>query len=196
MFPCVAHILPLKLVDLVVGGVCQDVVAVVVHQELVLHALRVGNRFAQLPVRLSVQLIRLDEDAAALLCRLEEDEVGRDALVLSNFNDLAHLDVLRSDGRDAAHAALGALQDGVLRPVQLFVASVPIEVVHPLLNHRHNQYERKRCDVSEEEADFEEGYKLADGDQEKEQVEEEFELVVEHFRNEAEEVVLLVVEPI
>ena len=56
--------------------------------------LRERDRLSELPVCLTVQLVRLDEDRAALLGGLEEDEIGGDALPLHNLDDHADLDVL------------------------------------------------------------------------------------------------------
>ena len=71
-----------------------------------------------------------------------------------------------------------ALQDSVLSIIQLFVASVPVEVVPTLLDHGDYEDEGEWGDVCKQEADLQEGYELADGDDEEEHVEEELELIV------------------
>ena len=89
-----AHVLAHKLVDLIVWWISQDVVPFIVHEVHFALLLRERDRLSELPVRLAVQLVRLDEDRAALLGGLEEDEVGGDALPLHNLDDHADLDVL------------------------------------------------------------------------------------------------------
>lgn len=77
--------------------------------------------------------------------------------------------------------------------IQVFVSSVALQVVPSFLEKGYEQNEGKRCDVCEEEADLEGGEELREANQEEKEVEEELELVVEHNRNEREQVVLRVV---
>lgn len=192
----VAHVLAHKLVDLVIGRVGKHVVAIVMHQKLIFLPLGEWNGLAEFPVSFTIELVSLDEDVSTAFRCLEKDQVGRDALFLVDFDDHAYFDVGRSDGHDAATASSLALEHCILRIVQVFVAAVPLEIVISLFEHRHHQYEGERCNVSEEEADLEEGDELTDGDEEEEHVEEEFEFVVEHFGQEGQHVVLLVVQPV
>lgn len=181
---------------MVVRRVRDHEITVIVDKELVLLTLSVRDSFPQLPVSLAIELVCLDEDAAARLSRLEEDEVAGDALALDHFDDLADLNVCGLDRHDGAGSALLSLEYGVLRVVHLFVAPVPLDIVITLLAHRHYQYEGQGRHVSEEETDFEEGNELTDGDDQEEQVEEELELVDQHLWNESQEVVLLIVQPV
>ena len=57
-----AHVLPHELVDLIVRWVSQDVVPFVVHEVHFALLLREWDCLSELPVRLAVQLVRLDED--------------------------------------------------------------------------------------------------------------------------------------
>ena len=191
-----AHVLAHELVDLIIGRISQHIVTIVVDQELLPLLLCEWNGLPQLPIRLAIQLVCLDEDRAALLCRLEEDEVGGDALPLHYLNDLANFDVFRGDWNDSSETLLLTLQDSILAIVEFFVAAEAIEIVPPLLNHRHDQHKCQRSNVGEEEADLEEGYELTNRDDQEEHVEEELELVVEHLEDEAEHVVLLIVQTV
>lgn len=187
-----------KLVDLVVRGISQNVVTIIVDQKLVLLPLSEWNRLSQLPVSLAVELVSFDENSTTLLRGLKQNQIGRHSLSLSNLDDLANFDIFGGNRHNAAHAPPlgGSLEHCILRIVQIFVAPVPIEVVHAFLNHCHNQYKGEWCNVGEEESDFEEGHKLTDGDEQEKHVEEELELVVEDFGDKCEHVVLLVVEAI
>ena len=89
-----AHILTHELVDLIVRWVSQDVVPFVVHEVFFILLLRERDRLSELPVRLAVQLVRLDEDGAAFFGGFEEDEVGGDALPLLNLDYHTDFDVL------------------------------------------------------------------------------------------------------
>lgn len=191
-----AHVLAHKLIDLIVGRVSQHIVAIVMDEELFPLLLREWDGLPQLPVRLAIQLVCLDEDRATLLCRLEEYEIGGDALSLHYLNYLANFDISRGNGHNSSQTLLLTLQDSILAIVQFFVATISIEIVPPLFDHRHDQHECQRCNVREEEADLEEGHELADRDDQEEHVEEELELVVEHLEDEAEHVVLLIVQAV
>jgi hypothetical protein len=164
-----------------------------VDKHLVSLPLREGDSLAEFPVSLTIELVSFNEDAAAILSGFEKDQVGRDSLTLSNLDDLADFYIFGGDRHNRTHALLLARQNCVLRIVQIFVSAEPIEVVKSFFDHRHDQYEGKRCDVGEKEANFQEGDELTHCDQQEEQVEEEFELIEEHFRDESEDVVLLVV---
>ena len=88
------------------------------------------------------------------------------------------------------------MQDSIGRIVQFLVATVALEVVVSLLDHCHHEYEDEWRHISEHETDFQEWYELTQRNDEEEHVEEEFELVVQHLEKEAENVVLLVVQPV
>ena len=151
---------------------------------------------SKLPISLTVELISLDKDSTALLSGLEEDKIGWNALILFNLDDLTHFDVPGGDRHDSTETLLLALQDSILRIVQLFVPAEPIKVINTFFDHCDHEYEGKRCDVSEEEADFEKGHELTDCDDQEEHVKEELELIVEHFEDKREDVVLLVIQAI
>ena len=191
-----AHILPHKLVDLIVRRVSQHVVSRIVHEVLLSLLLRERDRLSELPVRLAVQLVRLDEDRTALLRRLEQDQIRGHALILHNLDNVAHLDVLRGNRHDFVDACRLSLQYRIFGVIELFVAPEAIEIVPTFLDHRDKEYERQRSDIGKEEADLEEWYKLAHGDDQEEHVEEKLELVVEHLEDERENVVLLIVQAV
>lgn len=196
MFALIANVLAHKLVNLIIWRVCEDIVAIVVVQVLIFLSLSLRDGLAKLPIGLTVKLICLDENGATRLSCLEQNQVCRYALALSDFDDLSNLDVHRCDRHDASKSALRALQHCVLRIIKLFVASVAIEVVPALLDHRHQKYKGQWRDVSEEEANFKEGHELADCNDQEEHVKEELELVVQHLEDECQDVVLLVVKPV
>ena len=106
-------------------------------QKLLTLLLTEWNRLSQLPIRLTVELVCLDEDSTALLGRLEKDEVGGNALVLHNLDDLSDLDVLGGDRHDSAKALLLTLQDSILSIVQFFVPAIATEIVPSLFTHGH-----------------------------------------------------------
>ena len=191
-----AHVLAHKLVDLIVRGISQDVVSFVVHEVHFVLLLRERDCLSELPVRFAVQLVRLNEDGAALLSSLEEDEVGRDALPLHNLDDHADFDVLGGNRFDRAITIRLARQGCILSVIELFIASEAVEVVPSFLYHRDDKYEGQWSNVSKQEAYLEEWYKLTDGNDQEEHVEEELELVVEDLEDEGENVVLLIVQTI
>ena len=158
--------------------------------------LSLWNRLSQLPIRLTIQLISLNENITTGLCRLEQDKICGDALSLNNLDYMANFDIFRSDGNNATQALLLPLQDSVFRVIQLLVPPESIEVIYTFLDHGHDEYEGQRCDVSEQETDFEEWHKLADSDDQEEHVEEKLELIVQHLEDEAKNVVFLVVQAI
>lgn len=166
------------------------------HQKLIFLPLGEWNGLAEFPVSLSIELVCFDEDVATILSRFEQNQVGWDALFLANLDDHANFDVGGADGHNTTAAACLTLKHCILRVVQVLVATVALKVVVPLFKHRHHQYEGKRGDVCEEEADFEEGDELTDGDKQEEHVEEELELVVQHLGDEGQHVVLLVVQAV
>lgn len=187
------HILAHEFVNLISRRVSQYKVSIVVDQMFLALLLRERYGFSQFPVRLTVQLVRLDEHGATLLCRLEQNQVGRNALSLHNLNDLSHFDVFRSNGLDFTQALWLALQVGILSVIELFVASEARKVIPAFLYHCHKEYESKRSDICEEKTDFEEWHELANSDDQEEHVEEELEFVVENFEDESENIVLLIV---
>ena len=109
---------------------------------------------------------------------------------------MANFDIFRGDGQNATQTLLLPLQDSVFRVIQLLVPPESIEIIYTFLDHRHDEYEGQRCDVSEQETDFKKWHKLADSDDQEEHVEEKLELIVQHLEDEAEHIVLLVVKAI
>ena len=185
-----------KLVNLIIRRISEHVVAIIVDQEFVFLPLSKWNSFSEFPIRLTVKLVSFDENTATLLSGFKKDQIGWHSLALRNLDNLADFYVFGADGHDAAHAPTlrRSLKHSILRVVQVLIPPKTIEIVHAFFNHGHYQYECKRCNISEKEADFEEGHKLTDGDQEEKHVEEEFELVVEHSGYKAEHIVFLVVQ--
>ena len=59
-----------------------------------------GDGFSQFPIGLTIELVRLNEDAATVLSCLEEDKVSRHSLSLSDLDDMATFDVFRLNGND------------------------------------------------------------------------------------------------
>ena len=88
------HVLSHEFIYLIVGWVSQHVVPFVVHEVFLTLFLSKRDRFTELPVRLAVQLIGLDEDRAARLSRLEEDKISRHTLPLYDFYDISNFDIL------------------------------------------------------------------------------------------------------
>ena len=72
----------------------------------------------------------------------------------------------------------------------------PLEVVVSLFEHRDGEDKSQRRHIGDEQSDLQEGHELRESDDQKEHVEEELELVVEHEGQEGKDVVLLVVEPV
>ena len=166
------------------------------NQELVLLTLSEWDSFPKLPVCLTIKLVCLDENVAGRFRGLEQDKVGWDALTLTDFQDLSNLDVCAGNGHDTANTLLLALQHSILSTVKLLVTPVAIKVINAFFDHRHDQYEGKRSDVSEEEANFEEWDELTNCDNQEEHVEEELELIIEHLEEEGESIVLLIIKAV
>jgi len=185
-----------KLVDLIVGRVCKYIVTVIVNQEFFLLLLRERDSLSKFPISLTIELICLNKDSTTCLSSLEKDEVSWDALILYNFDNHAYSYVLGGDWFDGSQTCLLALQHSKLCIVQFFVSTEAIKVIHSFLEHCHDKYECKWSDISEEESNLEERYKLTDCDDQEEHVEEELEFVVEYFEDERENVVLLIIQAI
>jgi hypothetical protein len=76
--------------------------------------------------------------------------------------------------------------------IDLFVAAIAIDVVVHLFDHRDAEHKRERRDVGEEEADLEHRHKLRHGNGEKEEIEEELELIPQHQRHKRHHAVFLI----
>jgi hypothetical protein len=96
---------------------------------------------------------------------------------------------------DAEGAVLVLLsgKDCVQGVVEVFVTLHTQKIVVCLLGHGHQKDKDEGRHVREQETHLQERNELGECDQQEEQVVEEFELVVEHFWHEAENVVLLIV---
>lgn len=100
----VARVLSHELVDLVVRWIRKYIIAVIVVKILVLLPLCLRNRLPEFPIRLTIELVCLDEDRATLCSGLKQNEVGRYALSLVNLDDHANRDVFGGDGNYATMA--------------------------------------------------------------------------------------------
>lgn len=133
----IADVLAHEFVDLVVGRVRENVIAIIMDQKLIFLSLSEWNSFPELPVSFSIQLVCFYEDAATSLCCLEKYEVSGHTLTLYDLDNLANFDIFGCNGHNAAHAAaLGrSLQNGILSIVQLLVPPKSVEVVHSFFDH-------------------------------------------------------------
>lgn len=109
-----------------------------------------------------------------------------------DLDDLANFDILGTDGGQARACLRGYLLK--FGQVQFFVPLQPLEVIISLFEHRDGEDENQRCHIGEEQSNLQEGHELRKSNEQKEHVEEELELVVEQEGQEADEVVLLVVQ--
>ena len=106
---------------------------------------------------------------------------------------MADSDILRSDW---LHLIVSLSDDFILRVVQVFVTGPSGDVVYSLFGHGDEQHKGQRRYIREQKSDLEEWNELREGDAEEEEVEEELELVDQHHRDECDDVVLLVVQPV
>ncbi len=89
----IAHILALKLVNLIIWGVSEHVITIIMDEEFIFLSLGERDSFSEFPVSFSIELVSLDEDAARLLRRLEQNKVSWRPLTLRNLDDLANFDI-------------------------------------------------------------------------------------------------------
>ena len=106
---------------------------------------------------------------------------------------MADSDILRSDW---LHLIVSLSDDFILRVVQVFVTGPSGDVVNSLFGHGDEQHKGQRRYIREQKSDLEEWNKLREGNAEEEEVEEELELIDQHYRDECDDVVLLVVQPV
>jgi len=141
----------LEVVDLVVWRVGHQVT---VHRDYLLRVvllLGVSDCLPEFPVGLPVQLVSPDEHRAALLGRVQQDQIRGDALVLVHLDDVADLHLRRG------HMCIMPLRSQPLIPlvIEFLVSLPPLQVVPGLLHQGHCENEGQGCYVGEEEADFE-----------------------------------------
>ena len=114
----------------------------------------------QLPVSLTVQLIGPDENGSRLLCCLEQNEVGRDALVLMDLDDVSNTQIrgiYLFECSILLEFAIGSTRKRkewvdllVFHVIQLFVFSHPLDVIKFLLDDRDAQNENQWGDICEQ----------------------------------------------
>ena len=177
----------LEVVNEVVGRICHHIPVIVLAQRrriLLSHS----YGLAQLPVRLSVKLVRPDEDTSILVGRVEKQAVSREALILEHFDDVTDVKLCRS-----LHAPLSiSFKVLVLLVVHDLVLLVAADIVDSLLDHAHHDDKDQGRYVSERVAHLESRDELRDADDQEEQVVEEFELIEQHDGDERDDVVAIV----
>ena len=122
--------------------------------------LRDSHGLAQLPISLTIKLIRSDKYGAILLSSVEKEAVGWEAFILVNFDYVSDFQSCRSLYRPGSVT----IQAFVLLIIQRLVLSEALDIVNGLLHQRNHQHEGQRRNVSEQVADFESRYELRQGD--------------------------------
>lgn len=144
----------------------------------------------QLPVSLSVKLIRPNEDSATFLGSMQEDTIGREGLVLVDFDYVADTNIL-SSLQIPVSVGVKVL---VFLIVSLFVLPPPLDVVERLLGHRDQQHEHQWRYIREQVSHLQWWHELRERDEEEEQVVEELELIEKYDRYECNDVILVILQ--
>ena len=119
--------------------------------------LGVLHRLSEFPISLSIQLVCPDKHMRSrFFSGVHHDHIGRNPLVLLNFNNISDSDLDRLNG-----LLDSSLVDSViLLRVQILVSPTSEYIVPGFFDHGNNEDKHERSDISEGKADFESGYEL------------------------------------
>lgn len=157
----------------------------VVHPQEILGGLHLvlshRNGPSHLPVSLSIELVGLDEDRPGLVCSVEKYQITWHSLSALHDNYVAYVQVFRSF-LDSPYSRVNFL---IYFLVHNLVSLIPLEIIISLLCHRKHKDEGKGRQEGKEEADSEGLKELGKRDAQKEEIEEELELIEEYDRDES-----------
>ena len=106
--------------------------------------------FSQFPVSLTIKLICSNKDGSLPLCRIQQNTVSREPLVLVDFEDISYFHTLTC----FESPCLISLQVFVLCVVDVFVFAVALDVVDCLLDQSDSKYENQWRYIGKHETHF------------------------------------------
>ena len=139
------------------------------------------NGPSHLPVGLSIELVGLDEDRPGLVCRVEEHQISWHSLSALHDHYVSYVQVFRS----FLYSPCSRVNFLIYFLVHNLVSLMPLEIIVSLLCHRKHEDEGKRRQEGKEETDSERLKELGQRDAQKEEIEEELELIEEYDRDES-----------
>lgn len=129
--------------------------------------------FSELPICLSIELIRSNEHSPIFFTRSEYDQISGYSLVWFNFDNLPHFQILTHNIFSPCF-----LNESVDLAIILLIPFFPIVIVISFLEKCKTQHKREGRNISEHKTNFKHIDELTQSDDQEKQVKEESELVV------------------
>lgn len=151
--------------------------------------LRWLNRFSKLPVCFSIKLICSNKNVLSFfMCCINQDEICGNSFILLDLHNIANFDIF------TVYRRFWTIKYdfSVLFFVDFFISSKSLKVIKKFFDHRNRKYKCKGSNIREQKSNSKSWNKLSYCDNQKEEIEEKFELMKKYNWNKSQHVVLLI----